>query len=174
MINQLGHGASNSRLKVIQSSTFIITKAPSSNFYLKRAVATNLNKGHFYFQETAILYLCANGSDDYKRRWALNARKEFNRYEDERSFFENIFRDEEKYYTSFFADVFSTARSYFISKLLTNPSLGNYQPKIFDEGNGSDLFEKLYKREQEHPLSHSYINLGCIKEKKTGLFKKGD
>lgn len=173
LLNQVSHGTAAHRNEVVKAVTFLVPTVSFPNSYLKKAVTTNIERIQDLYEESVILYLCTDGADDDKRRWALKAKKRFNEFDDHKAFFNDIFEQNEYYQNSFFADTFSKAKSYVIFNLLAKPILNDQQSGLFNaEQNAESIVSQLQDREQAHPLSTSYIDLSCLKEKKTGLFKK--
>jgi len=173
LLNQVSHGTAAHRYEVVRAVTFMVPTVSFSNSYLKKAVITNIERIQDLYEESVILYLCTEGSADDKRRWALDAKKRFNKLDDHKTFFEELFQKNKYYQNAFFVDTFSAAKSYFIFRLLAEPTLGHKQSGLFNEkADAREIVQNLQEREQNHPLSQSYIDLSCLKEKKTGLFKQ--
>ena len=129
---------------------------------MRRAVELNLKYGQIFEKESVVLYLTTHGDSIEKRNWLEQQIKISDK--DRHIEFLSKLKNTNRYYESgFFVKAFSSAKSYFIFKLLSEPVFSKVEPELFD---GVLLnYEELNNKEESHPLNSQYIDLSFLKEK---------
>lgn len=160
LVQNIGCGQGWARDFIVQSAMIICPLLSFDNQYLKRGVELNLKYGQFYAEESVVLYLITHGDIKEKRIW-LEQQIEISDKERHIEFLSNLKKN--RYFQSgFFIKAFSSAKSYFIFKLLSEPRFAKVEPELFDEV--SLNYEELNSKEESHPLNRHYIDMSFLKE----------
>ena len=159
LLQHIGCGQGWARGFIVQSASIISPLLSFNNLYLRRAVELNLKYGQIFEKESVVLYLTTHGDSIEKRNWLEQQIKISDK--DRHIEFLSKLKNTNRYYESgFFVKAFSSAKSYFIFKLLSEPVFSKVEPELFD---GVLLnYEELNNKEESHPLNSQYIDLSFL------------
>jgi hypothetical protein len=159
LIQHIGCGQGWARAYIIESAALICSLLKFDNQYLKKEIELNIKYAHFFYEESTILYLSTNGSASEKKHW-LDQISMSIVFEHQTIFFNKLKKSGTLYQSGFFIRSFSTAKSYFLFKILSQPILLDIQPSLFDEMDVD--FNNSVQLEKDHPLSDYYIDLSFL------------
>jgi hypothetical protein len=158
LIQHLSCGQSWARGFIVESTSIICPLLGFNNTYLKEATEFNFKYRHSYFEPCAILFLCTNGSSKEKRDWLQNQYLISDK--NLQSFFDSLTKANKYFTYDFFIYSFSKAKSYFLFKIMSETKLSESQQTLFNFVELS--FDKLWKKEKEHPLANYFIDLSFL------------
>jgi hypothetical protein len=158
LLANISCGKLTNRTFIIESCSILCPLLSFTNDILREAVEYNLKTSQGYFEEGTVLYLCSEGEAQQKLDWLNRMKIEHPHHV---KFFEKVFNAGGLYTDGFFVRIFSEAKSFFIFKLLSDPTTSFYQPNLFSPSQIS--FDLLVQKEKVHPLNDYYIDLSFLK-----------
>ncbi len=147
---------------IIESVGIICPLLSFDNKHLKKATETNIKYSHGLYEENIILFLSTKGTAEEKLNWLEN-QISIDEKDYHKEFYMKLKTTGKYYQCGFFVSIFNKAKSYFIFKLMSKPTLIEIQPGLFDSTEIN--FEKLNQKEKEHPLADFYIDLSFLNTK---------
>ena len=158
LLETISCGQSLDRLYIIRSAAILCPLLNFNNEILRKGTEFNIKHSHGWFEENTVFYLCSKGEREQKKEWLQKMKMRYSKYHSE--FFETLFKSGKYYKNSFFLETFNTAKSYFLFKILGEPTKAIYQPQMFSPEKLT--FNSLIEKEKAHPLSDGYIDLSFL------------
>jgi hypothetical protein len=130
LLQHISCGQSWARTFIIESAGLICPLLHFDNPYLRKGTEKNIEYCHDLYEECTLLYLFAKGSIQEKLNW-LNRQIEIDTRGHHKEFFEKL-KNTGNYKSDFFIRAFNKAKSYFLFKIICNPSYMEVYPGLFD------------------------------------------